>query len=107
MGRYPDFFQCMAGSPSSEVSLMAALAAQDARTVTASSLALVINLSKLDCATAGGKEVKQALPVQEGPKKEGWRLGLLDALLREQAVMEQEGKESKRVVAMVSSLCST
>ena len=48
-----------------------------------------------------------ALPVREVPEEEGWRLGLLDALLRERAVLEREGKEIKRVVAMLGSLCST
>ena len=84
LGRYPAFFPRMAWSSCSEVSLMAGLAAQDARTITASNLALISALTKLDCATAGGQEVKHALPVQEVQEKEGWRLGLLDALLQEQ-----------------------
>ena len=68
---------------------------------------MVSTLTGLDCKMTGGQEVKHALPVQEVPEKEGWRLGLLDALLRERAVLEREGKESKRVVAMLGSLCST
>ena len=64
LGRYPAFFQRMAWSACSEVSLMAELAAQDARTITASNLAMVSALTKLDCAIAGGQEVKHALPVQ-------------------------------------------
>jgi hypothetical protein len=107
LGRYPAFFQRMAGSPCTEVSMMAELAAQDARTITAANLTLVSALTKLDCVIVGRQEVKQALPVQEVPEKERWRLGLLDALLWERSVLEREGKESKRVVAMLGSLCTT
>ena len=51
--------------------------------------------------------MKAALPVKEVPEKEQWRLGLLDTLLRERAVLEKEGQDAKRIGAMISSLCST
>ena len=41
------------------------------------------------------------------PEKELWRLGLLESLLRERGVLEKEGRDTKSVIAMLASLCST
>ena len=74
---------------------------------------LVLNLSLLflkvccSCATGDWREVKAALPVKEVPEKEIWRLGLLESLLRERGMLEKEWKDTKRVIAMLASLCST
>ena len=54
---------------------MAKLAASDRRTVTAGNLAYVLNLTKMDCESAGWLDIKTALPAQEVPEKETWRLG--------------------------------
>ena len=64
-------------------------------------------LTRLNCATAGWLELRAALPVSEVPEKESWRLGLLDCLMVERAGLEREGLNTKRVVAMISSLCCT
>ena len=47
------------------------------------------------------------MPIKEVPEKEGWPLGLLDSLLKNRGELVREGKETKRVVAMISLLCTT
>ena len=90
-----------------EVSLMAELVSRDARTTTAGNLAYLASLTNLDCATASKLEVKSLLPVERVPEKESWRLGLLDSLLKERSCIEKEGGDTKRVISMISSLCTT
>ena len=107
LGRYPAFVQRMAWGPSREVTILAELAARDRRTVTAGNLAYISALTRLDCAREGWQDIKNALPVKDVPESECWRLGLLDSLLRERAELEGENKDTRRVVAMISSLCST
>ena len=107
LSRYASFYQKMAYSPSWEVAMMAELIGKDARTTTSANLKFVSSLTSLNCAEEDWRTVKAALPVSEVPEKERWRLGLLDALLVERAVLEKEGKDAKRIVAMISSLCST
>ena len=107
LGRFPAFFQRMAWGPSREVFIMAEVTASDKRTVTAGNLAYVSALTSLDCATGGWLDIKAALPIKEVPEKEKWRLGLLDSLLKERAELEKEGRDTKRVVAMLSSPCTT
>ena len=86
---------------------MAQVASGDRRTITAGNLAHLSALTKLDCATAGWLDLKSALPVTEVPVKESWRPGLLDCLLAERTEHEREGRDTKRTVAMISSLCCT
>ena len=86
---------------------MAKLAGEDRRTVTAGNLAYVSALTRMDCAQAGWLDIKAALPVQEVPEKETWRLGLLDCLIRERASLESEGKNAEYVIAMLSFLFIT
>ena len=107
LGRYPTFFQNLKGSSSEEVALMAEIVAKDARTTTACNLKYLTSLTGLDCTEASKRQVKELLPVESVPDKEGWRLGLLDLLLTERGVLEKEGADTKRVISMISSLCST
>ena len=86
---------------------MAELAAGDKRTVTAGNLAHVSELTGLDCATSGWLDIKAALPVREVPESEMWRLGLLDNLIGLRTELEREGRDTKSLIAMISSLCST
>ena len=90
-----------------EVALMAEMVAKDARTTTACNLAYLTSLTGLDCTTADKRQLKALLPVKTVPEKESWRLGLLDILLYERGVLEKEGSDTKRVISMISSLCST
>ena len=34
-------------------------------------------------------------------------LGLLDSLLQERKVLEKEGRDTRKVIAMLASICST
>ena len=81
--------------------------AKDARSTTAGNLAFVSATSGVDCSTADKSVLKAALPVEVVPESERWRLGLLDSLLSERTLLEKDGKDVKRVVAMISSLCNT
>ena len=107
LGRYPTFVQNLKRSSSMEVALMAELVAKDARTTTACNLAYLTSLTGLDCMAVDKWQVKSLLPVECVPDKESWRLGLLDVLLQERGVLEKEGGDTKRVISMISSLCST
>jgi hypothetical protein len=107
LGRFPTFFQKLMWSPAKEVTIMAEVATDDARTVTASNLAHVSALTKLDCASDSCMAIKRSLPVEEVPVHEEWWLGLLDTLLRQREELEKDGKDRRRIVAMISSQCST
>ena len=107
LSRLPGFFQRLLGSPSGEVAIMAQVAAADARTVLAGNLAFVSKLTKLDLASVGSRATREALPVEEVPESKQWRLGLLDILLRQRADQEKLGSDTKRVTALLSSLCTS
>ena len=84
---------------------MAEVSSRDARTVTAANIRYLNCITKLNCVTESSLLVKRALPVTEVPEKESWRVGLLDILLRQRSELEKDGKDSKRVNAMLASLC--
>ena len=86
---------------------MAEMVSKDARSTTSCNLAYLKSLTSLDSSTASKLEVKSLLPVESVPESESWRLGLLDTLLQERCSIEKEGGNTKRVIAMISSLCST
>ena len=71
LGRYPTFFQNLKGSSSEEVALMAEIVAKDARTTTSCNLKYLTSLTGLDCTEASKREVKELLPVESVPDKEG------------------------------------
>ena len=106
LGRYPKFFWRLSYSPSCEVQVMARISACDRRTVTASNLAHLSALTGLDPESTGSLEFQESLPVLEVPDKEVWRVGLLDALLKK-SDSEREGLDIKRLVSLISSLCTT
>ena len=87
--------------------MLVELFSKDARSTTAGNLAYVSAITGLNCSSAKKSAIKPALPVTEVPESEMWRLGLLDGLLSERASLEKEGKDVKRVVSMLSSLCNT
>ena len=107
LGRFPFFYQNLLRSPSVEVSVMAEVVARDARSTVAGNLSYLASLTHLDCSVESRAAVKLALPVKEVPEKEAWRTGLLDILLRERADLEREAGDTKRVNAMLASLCYT
>ena len=107
LSRYPTFFQNLLRSPSVEASLMAQVASKDARTTTAGNLAFLAGLTGLDCTEADRTQVKALLPVEVVPETESWRLGLLDGLLNERCRIVKEGGDTRQVVALISSLCTS
>ena len=86
---------------------MADISSRDARTITASNLRMLTNVTGLDCTTADKISVKNALPIKQVPESERWRLGLLDHLIQLKSQLDKEGSEFKRIVAMTSSLCTS
>ena len=87
---------------------MAEMAAKDARTITAANLALLARLTGLDVLQADQNSTRTALPaVETVPESENWRVGLLDKLLCERTMLSKAGSDTKRIVALISSLCST
>ena len=45
--------------------------------------------------------------MKEVPEGELWRLGLLDKLLALRTEKQEDSENTKRIVAMIASLCST
>ena len=86
---------------------MADVSSRDARTITASNLRMLNNVTGLDCAVADKTAVKNALPIKQVPESERWRLGLLDHLIQLRSQLDKEESEFKRIVAMLSSLCTS
>ena len=107
LSRYSTFYQNLLRSPCSEVLVLAELMSKDARSTTAENLAHVSATTGLNCSSAEKLAIKAALPIEEVPESERWRLGLLDSLLSERAELEKDGKDVKRVVSMLSSLCNS
>ena len=107
LSRLPKFYRRLVESPSKEVKLLAGLATRDARTVLACNLAHVSELAGLNCKVEGAAAVRSALPLQTVPECESWRVGLLDILLKTRADLERLQSDTKRVIAMISSLCTT
>ena len=87
--------------------MLAGLATKDARSVLASNLAYVSELAGLDCKVESAVAVRCALPLKTVPECENWRVGLLDTLLRARAELERQQSDAKRVIALISSLCTT
>ena len=87
--------------------MMAVFAAGQAQTVTAVNLAHLKSLTGLDPAWDSIRQIKESLPVKTVPAGEQWRLGLLDSLLALRAEKQAEEEDVKRIVALLSSLCST
>ena len=107
LSRFPKFYRRLVESPSKEVKLIAKLATRDARSVLSCNLAFVSELAGLDCTVESAAVVRNALPVKTVPECEKWRIGLLDLLLRTRADLERQQSDTKRVIALISSLCTT
>ena len=107
LSRFPKFYRRLVESPSKEVRLLAGLATRDARSVLACNLAHVSGLAGLNCSVESAAAVRNALPIKTVPECESWRVGLLDGLLRARADLEKQQSDTKRVTALISSLCTT
>ena len=100
-------YQNLLRSPCREVSVIAEVMSKDARSTTAANLPYVSAITGLNCSTADKMSIKAALPIEEVPESERWRLGLLDSLLSERDAREKDSKDVKRVISMLGSLCNT
>ena len=87
--------------------MMAVLAAGHAQTVTAVNLAHLRTLTGLDPELDSIRQIKESLPVKAVPAGEQWRLGLLDSLLALREDKQANQEDVKRVISLLSSLCST
>ena len=86
---------------------MSELAAGWAQSVTSVNLKHLHELTGLDPVLDSIQQMKDLLPVKEVPDIEQWRLGLLDHLLALRDEVHTDVEKSKRVIAMLASLCST
>ena len=108
LGRYPGFYRKLLTSPSKEVRILARMVSGDPRSTTCRNLRYLREISKLDTVEHySAWRVKDALPVKKVPEKEKWRLGLLNTLMGMQSVRFIMVQDSKRICAMIDSLCST
>ena len=108
LGRYPGFYRKLLTSPSKEVRILARMVSGDPRSTTCQNLRYLREISKLEKVEQySAWRVKESLPVKKVPEKEKWRLGLLNTLLGMKSERFMEVQDSKRICAMIDSLCST
>ena len=107
--KFVGFFRNLIASPSSEVVVVALLAARDLRSNLGKNLALVRETSGLDPWVAGSAQLRAALERaerREVPEADFWRAGLLRRLLAEQllASYAADVEQEKRLEGLISSL---
>ena len=107
--KFIGFFRSLIASPSSEVVVVALLAARDLRSNLGKNLALVRETSGLDPWVAGPAQLRAALERaerREVPESDFWRAGLLRSLLEEQllASYAADVEQEKRLEGLISSL---
>jgi hypothetical protein len=108
LSRYPGFYRKLLSSPSKEVRVLARMVAADPRSTTCRNLSYlreVTGMAKVEWYSSW--RVRDSLPVQEAPEQESWRLGLLNSLLGMQTEKYLMVQDSKRICAMIDSLCNT
>jgi hypothetical protein len=108
LSRYPGFYRKLLESPSKEVRMLARIVSADPRSSTCSNLKYLekmtgLNQPQLYCSA----KIKIALPTKKVPEAEQWRIGLLDNLLKMKQERYLRVEDSKRICAMIDSLCST
>ena len=108
IARYAGFFRNLVKSPSKEVRFLVQLVKNDPRSTTCGNLKYLrsitsLNQPELYCAA----RIRTALPVQEVPEKEQWRLGLISTLMVVRSEKHLRVEDSKSICAMLDSLCST
>ena len=101
LGRYPGFYRKLLTSPSKEVRILAKMVSGDPRSTTCRNIRYMREISNLDTVFTTLHGVKKV------PEKEKWRLGLLNTLMGMQSERFRMVQDSKRICAMIDSLCST
>ena len=108
MCRYPGFYRKLKMSPSKEVRMLVRMIESDPRSTTCQNLRYLRKVTKLDNVEQFSSwRMKKELPLKCVPETEKWRLGLLTNLMAMQQTKYMEVQDSKRITAMIESLCST
>ena len=108
LSRYPGFFRSLLESPSREVRALAIIVRSDPRSSTCKNLRYLEKMTGLKSELYCSSRIRLALPVRKVPDSEQWRLGLMTNLMKMKNEKHLRVEYStKRVTAMMDSLCST
>ena len=108
MSRYPGFYRKLQMSPSKEVRMLVKMVENDPRSTTCQNLRYLRKVTNLENAEQYSSwRIREELPKKSVPEAEKWRLGLLAKLMAMKQNQYMEVQDSKRITAMVESLCST
>ena len=108
LSRYPGFYRKLQMSPIKEVRMLVNMVENDPRSTTCQNLRYLRKVTNLDNAEQYSSwRIREELPKKSVPEAEKWRLGLLTKLMAMKQNQYMEVQDSKRITAMVESLCST
>ena len=108
LSRYPGFYRGLLNSPSKEVKMLARMVSRDPRSTTCRNLKYLEQKTKLkDPEFCSSWKVRDALPVQNVPEKETWRLGMLSTLMKIKREKYLDVENMQHICAMLDSLAST
>ena len=97
----------MLTSPSREIRLLAHVVSRDPASVTAKNIKYIEEFTNLCVWDFATWRIKSALPVKSVPENEAWRIRLLGHLLDCRGTKNICVEDSKRISAMLHSLCNT
>ena len=108
LSRYPGFYRGLLNSPSKEVRILARMVSRDPRSTTNRNLKYLEQKTNLkNPEFCSSWKVRDALPVQNVPEKEKWRLGLISTLMKVKKEKYLEVENMQNICAMLDSLAST
>ena len=88
--------------------VLARMVAGDPRSTTCRNLRYLREVTGMDnIEKYSSWRIRDSLPVQKVPEQEMWRVGLLNSLLGLRSEQYMMVQDSKRICAMIDSLCST
>jgi hypothetical protein len=108
LSRYPGFYRNLLKSPSGEVRILARIVSNDPRSSTCANLKYLKEMTKLPQPQFySAPRVRLALPVQQVPESEKWRLGLLTSLMKVKREKQSRVEDTKHICDMIESLCNS
>ena len=109
LARYVNFFRSLLKSKSSEVALVARLAARDRSSTTGINLSMIQQETGLNPWNTKPSVISQALEEREVtvPVNDLWRLPLLKKLLIQREEMEVACSNTNQINSLIDSLCSS
>ena len=108
LSRYPGFYRKLESSPSKEIRMLVRMVSSDPRSTTRKNLTYLRERTGLDQPEGlSSWRLAEVLPVQDVPQAEIWKLGLLSHVMEMKKKKFMEVQVSKRITAMLDSLCST